>query len=247
MLGSSFSISGPNVILNTIVAEALCEFADKLEGQKDFAAALNALIKDTYKKHKRIIFNGNNYAAEWVTEANKRGLLNLKSTPEALPYFISDKNIALFNKHKVFTPGEMHSRYEIILEGYCKVLNIETLAMIDIVKKDIIPATCAYVKSISDTALSKKALLPNISCDVEESIVTTLSSLLSSLYSNLENLENVILQVKKYEDITECAKFYSTSIFPAMQELRCVADEIETLVAEEYWPFPTYGEILFCI
>ncbi|MDF2567053.1 MAG: glnA3-2 [Oscillospiraceae bacterium] len=245
MLGSTFSISGPNVILNTIVAEALSQFADTLEGVSDFTAALNDLIKSTIKTHKRIIFNGNNYADEWVKEAEARGLYNLKSTPEALPYFVSDKNVKLFLKHKVFTETELHSRYEILLEGYGKTINIEALTMLDMVKKDILPAAISYVKELADTVVAKKAISSSISSDAETQIIEKLSLLSSSLYKKTEELEQSLLDVKNCSSELELATYYKETVFVAMQELRAVADEIETLVGEKYWPYPTYGQLLF--
>ncbi len=245
MLGSAFSISGPNVILNTIVAEALKQFADVLENASDFTGTLNKLIKDTIKAHRRIIFNGNNYSEEWVAEAEKRGLLNLKSTPEALPYFISPKNIALFTSHKVFSETEIHSRYEILLEGYSKLINIEALAMADIAKKDILPAVISYINELSNTAVAKKSVSSAITCDVEEKLITKLSNLASCLYKKLETLDAVTLDVKNYSESLELAQFYKDSVIPAMVELRAVADELESLTAKKYWPFPTYGDLLF--
>lgn len=245
MLGSAFSISGPNVIMNTIVAEALQEFADVLENADDFTATLNDLIKKTIKDHKRIIFNGNNYSDEWVEEAEKRGLLNLKSTADALPHFISDKNVALFKKHKVFTETEIHSRYDILTENYCKIINIEALTMLDIVRKDILPAVNEYIKELSDTAAVKKAAISGINLDYEEALIPKLASLVGCLYNKNEALDNLLLETKNYADITEAAKFYNKSIIPAMQELRAVADELESKVASKYWPYPTYGDLLF--
>ena len=245
MLGSAFSISGPNIVLNTIVAEALKQFADVLEKASDFTGTLNKLIKDTIKEHRRIIFNGNNYSDEWVVEAEKRGLLNLKSTPEALPYFISPKNIALFTAHKVFSETEIHSRYEILLEGYSKLINIEALAMAEIAKKDILPAVISYISELSNTAVAKKSVSSAITCDVEEKLITKLSNLASCLYKKIETLDAVTLDVKNYSDSLELAKFYKDGVIPAMVELRAVADELESLTAKKYWPFPTYGDLLF--
>lgn len=245
MLGSAFSISGPNVILNTIVAEALSQFADELEKANDFTERLNLLIKKTINDHKRIIFNGNNYADEWVKEAESRGLLNLKTTVDALPAFVAEKNLALFTKHKIFTEAEMHSRYEILLEGYCKVLNIEALTMLEMSKKDIMAAVTAYVKDLSETVVAKKSISASISCVLEESLITKLSSLSECLYKKTENLDSLMLDVKGYDDLLSCAKFYHDTILLAMQELRAVADELEVNTAEKYWPYPAYGELLF--
>lgn len=245
MLGSAFSIAGPNFVLNTIIAEELSQFADRLEKAKDFNKTLQELIKETITNHKRIIFNGNNYSEEWVKEAERRGLLNLKSTVDALPYFISDKNIKLFTKHKVLSESEMHSRFEIQMENYCKTLNIEALTMLEMVRKDIIPAVCSYLKTLSDTALSKKALVPGVSCELEQDLVSKLSSLSEALNKNAKKLEDALLGVKNQDSLLAKGQYYQNVIFPKMQELREVADEIETLVGEEYWPYPTYGQLLY--
>ena len=247
MLGSALSIAGPNFVLNTIIADELSQFADILEKSEDFTKSLNALIKEAITKHKRIIFNGNNYSEEWVQEAEKRGLLNLKSTVDALPYFISSKNIKLFTKHKILTEAEMHSRYEILIENYCKILNIEALTMLEMVKKEIIPAVCSYIKDLSDTAVSKKALSADMNCELEKGIVSKLSSLSESLYRKSKKLEEDLLGVKSQDSLQAKAEYHRNTIFLAMQELRAVADEIEMLVGEKYWPYPTYGQLLFSV
>ena len=246
MPGSALSISGPNIVLNTIVAETLSQFADALEGSSDFTADLNTLIKKTIKEHKRIIFNGNGYDSSWVEEAEKRGLLNLKSTPDALPYFIAEKNIDLFTKHKIFTAAEMHSRYEILLDNYCKTLNIEALTMVDMAKKQIVPAVLSYLKDVSTTAAQKKAISEDIPCDLEESLVRKLSALASCFYKKTEALESALLEAKNYEgDLQKEADHYKDDVFTAMQEMRAVADELETLLGKGYWPFPSYSDLLF--
>lgn len=247
MLGSALSISGPNVILNTIVAEALSCFADQLESCDNFQATIQSIIKSTLQEHKRIIFNGNNYADAWVKEAEHRGLLNLKSTPDALPYFIAPKNIEFFTKHKIFTESEIYSRYEILLEGYSKVLHIESLTMIEMVKKDIIPAVVSYVDHLTQAALHKRALLSTTcSCDLEEGLINELSSLSGCLYKKLNALDECLIS-STFANEQEKANYYKDSVFPAMQELRAVADEIETLVGRTYWPYPTYGDLLFSL
>ncbi|MDD4797793.1 MAG: glutamine synthetase III, partial [Eubacteriales bacterium] len=247
MLGSAFSISDPNVVLNTIVADVFCQFADRLEGAEDFTCALNALIKETISAHKRIIFNGNNYADEWVVEAERRGLLNLKSTADALPYFNSAKNIALFARHNVFSKSEIRSRQEILLENYCKILNIEALTMLEMAQKDILPAALDYVRDVTDTALSKAALSPDIPCQLEKALVMKLSGLCDSMYRKIQALDEAMLGVKDCAAPEETARYYRASVFNAMQELRAVADEIEMLVGSDYWPFPNYGELLFSV
>ncbi|HPD01037.1 MAG TPA: glutamine synthetase III [Acetivibrio sp.] len=245
MPGSALSISGPNIVLNTIVAEKLSLFADTLEKSSDFKNDLNSLIKETVKKHKRIIFNGNNYSDEWVAEAEKRGLSNLKTTADVLPCFISQKSIDLFTKHNVFSEVEIHSRYEILLENYCKTLNIEVLTMIDMVRKDILPAVMRYVKDLTKMALSKKELDMEIPCEPERNLIHKLSSLSARLYENTNELENKLLDAKSYTDMQAQANYIRDIIIPIMQKVRTAADELEVLTSSEYWPFPTYGELLF--
>jgi glutamine synthetase len=247
MLGSSFSISDTNVILNTIVAETLSQFADKLKNASGFNEALTELIKDTIKNHKRIIFNGNNYSEEWVKKSSKRELLNLKSTIDALPYFVSKKNIELFTKHNIFSESEIHSRYEIMLEGYSKVIHIEALTMIDMVKRSIIPSVLNYLKDVSETASLKKSINANLNCQLEESLIESISSLSSSLYMKLIDLENSVLEARSQDTSLETAKYYREWVFVNMQSLRSVVDELETLVGKKYWPFPTYGDLLFSV
>ncbi|MEM1484652.1 glutamine synthetase III [Oscillospiraceae bacterium PP1C4] len=247
MLGSSLSISGPNIVLNTIVAEELEQFADILEKASDFTAALNELIKTTLKEHKRIIFNGNGYDEAWVVEAEKRGLLNLQSAPDAIPHFIAEKNIKLFTKHRVFTELELRSRCEILLENYSKVLSIEALTMLDMIKKDILPATYTYIKRLSETAIAVRTLCPDVTCESEIKLVSRLSSLCGCLYTKCDNLEKAVAGAKTYSDPAETASYYRAYVFSAMQELRAVADEIEGLVGEKYWPYPTYGSLLFSV
>ena len=247
MLGSSLSIACPNLMLNTMVAEELQQFADILEKADDFTGTLNDLIKKTIKEHKRIIFNGNNYSDEWVAEAEKRGLLNLKTMPEAMPYYISKKNIDLFTKHKIFTETEIRSRYEIQLENYSKVVNIEALTMVDMVKKQIAPAVCAYIKELTETALAKKSLSSAINCEMEESLIPKLSSLCACLYKKTEGLDEALLAAKDHDEAADCAMYFKDSILTAMQEVRAVADELEPLVSEKFWPYPTYGDMLFSV
>ncbi|WP_312810779.1 glutamine synthetase III [Sedimentibacter sp.] len=247
MVGSKLSIAGPNLVLNTIVAEELSQFADILEKADNFNEALSCLIKDTIKNHKRIIFNGNNYSDEWVKEAEERGLLNLKSTPESLLYFADDKNIKVLEKFGVLSEKEIHSRMDILIEDYCKVLNIEALTMTEMIKKDILPAVSSYIKELCETAASKTSFLPDANCDVEKALIIRLSLLSSSLYNDTELLENLLLEVKNCENIKEAALFYRNSIFSIMQEIRITVDELEVNTAGKYWPYPTYGELLFSI
>ena len=246
MLGSSASISGPNVVLNTIVADVLEQFADELEGAKDFKTALHKLLKKTIKEHKRIIFNGNNYSDEWIDEAERRGLYNLKSTPEAIPYFASEKSVELFARHGIYTEAELCSRCEILFENYSKILNIEALTMSDMIKKDIIPAVSAYTQKLAETALAKKAVSDRINVSVEQQLAEKLSELTYRLYKSNGKLENSLLEVKKYEsDIETYARFYHDVVFANMKEAREIADEMEVNTAHNFWPFPTYSELMF--
>ena len=245
MLGSSFSIAGPNIILNTIVAESLDQFADELEGAEDFMSAVKALIKKTFIAHKRIVFNGNGYSDEWVKEAEKRGLLNLQSSPEALPYFRTAKNIALFEKHGIFSALEVESRTDILLENYSKVLNIEALTMIDMTAKDIMPAVTTYIKELSDTAISAKAV--GIDAKTQVAVAKKLSDLCATGYKQLDTLKSKVHKAETISNIQDKAMYYRTDVLPAMEALRKTADEMEVNTAEKYWPFPTYGDILFSI
>ena len=247
MVGSSQSIADCNTMLNTIVAEELSGFADQLEGAADFETALNDLIRDTIIAHKRIIFNGNNYSEEWVAEAQKRGLLNLRSTVDALGYLIKEKNITLFTKNKIFTESELHSRYEILLEKYCKTLNIESLTMLEMIKKEILPSCLKYQKALAETALEKKQISAALNCSVEEKLLTDISSLTSSLCERAAQLEGALLSAKGLSDSPSQAAAFRDMVFPSMQEARAVADELEVLVAKEYWPYPGYGELLFSV
>jgi len=247
MLGSSASISDANTVLNTIVAEALCQFADRLENAGDFRAELNALIKETIKKHRRIIFNGNNYSEEWVKESEKRGLLNLKSVVEAAPYLISEKNIKLFTKHNIFSESEIHSRYNIMLEEYIKVLHIEALTILDMTKRGIIPAVVEYLKDLTEVVKNKKAISSEFNCKLEESLINTISDLAACLYKNVEKLDNSILEAKNQDGLLNTAKYYREVVFINMQELRSVIDNLETKIGKKYWPFPTYGELLYSV
>ena len=245
MLGSTVSISCANIMLNTSVAETLRLFADKLETAENFDVALNELLKQTLKDHKRIIFNGNNYSEEWVVEANKRGLLNLTSTVDALPHYIAEKNLALFDKHKVYTKTEMESRYEILLENYSKVINIEALTFLDIIRKEILPATTSFMKDLSDTIISKKAAGLSTSCEMEKGTLTKVSTLANSLYDDIEKLSSLLVRVEECSGNLETAAFYRNSILPAMESARDFADGLELLVGKAYWPIPTYAELLF--
>ena len=247
MVGSASSISGPNIILNTIVAEVLSQFADQLEQSDHFTEDLTALIKETIKNHKRIIFNGNNYSDEWVEEAERRGLLNLKTTPEALPSYIKDKNVKLFERHKVFSKTEIYSRYEIKLENYSKIIHIEATTIIDMVKKDIIPSCFSYLNELATTANHKKAFNENFDCSVEENLIEKISNLLSCLYKKLNVLEKSTIDVSGEEDSLALAKYYRETVFINMQNLRGVVDELETLISKKHWSLPTYGDLIYSL
>ena len=246
MVGSSFSIAGPNVVLNTAIAESLKQFADELEPQKsNFTAALNKLIKATIKKHKRIIFNGNGYGEDWVKEAENRGLLNLRTTPDALPQFIDEKNIALFTEHKVLTKTEMQSRYEIHLENYCKVLNIEANTMVSMAKKYIFPSVTAYIKDLSNTINEVKTAVPKANVNAEQNLVEGLSKLVNLLYDDNNKLEELSLTALNIQDLQKRADYYKDTVIPAMARVRSSADELELITAKKYWPMPTYGDLIY--
>ena len=248
MLGSSASVADVNVVLNAAVAESLRQFADVLEPAEDFTKELNNLILDTIKKHKRIIFNGNGYDDAWIKEATEvRGLLNLKTTPECLPYYLHKKNIELFTSHKVFTEPEMKARYEIMLENYCKILNIEALTMVDMVNKDVLPAISSYVKVLSDTVCAKKSAVAGVDCGYEEKQIVKLSALSASIYDKVAELESALIEVKNAQDSQEEADMFKDSVFEKMQSLRADCDEAESVTASKYWPYPSYGELLFGI
>lgn len=245
MVGSASSIAGPNMILNTIVADVLSEFADKLEKSANFTEDLNKLIKDTITEHKHIIFNGNNYSDEWVVEAEKRGLSNLKTTVDALPKLVDDKNVALFTKFGVLSESEVHSRYEINLENYVKTINIEALTMVEMANKEIIPAVVSYMKVLSDTAAQKKAVSDAISVEFETALLEKLSALVAGAYEKTGALEAVIEGIEASGDVTAQAAYVKDQVLPAMNALREKADALEPMVAKKYWPYPTYGELLF--
>ena len=246
MLGSSSSVSGPNTMLNTAVAEELKQFADELESAENFETALHALIKRVFTEHKRIIFNGNGYDDKWIAEAEARGLLNLSTTPDALPYFLNEKNIALFTSHKVYTEREMHSRYEILLQAYCKVINIEGKTMLDMAKKEILPAVSEYSQVLANTILSKTAVNKKlVNCTYETEVLQRVSNLTASAYEKVKALEFALTKPKTIEDVTQRALYYKDEILILMQALREDVDALEDLVSAEYWPMPTYGDLLF--
>lgn len=245
-LGSQLNIACPNIMLNTIIADELEQFADELEGKDDFNGALNALIKRVIKEHKRIIFNGDGYADAWKAEAAKRGLTNLPTTVDALPHYTDEKNVKLFTKHKIYTEVEMQSRQDIILETYAKTINIEALTASDMVKRDILPAVSSYVAELASGVATKKAISDDIPCEAELDIIKRLSGLQDCAYKKLAALDNAIIGVKEVgEDPIEVATYYKDSVITAMTELRAVVDEMETLVSSDYWPYPSYGDLMF--
>lgn len=247
MVGSSFSLAGPNIIINTAVADVLRRFADELEKATDFNTALHDLVVREISENKRILFHGNNYSEEWKREAERRGLLNLKSAAEALPYFASKRNIALFERNGVFTEREVVTRTDIMLENYCKVLNIEALTMLEMAKKDIYPAVNGYVVSLCEAIERKKRVMADIDCGAEQKLIRKLSKQNTAMMSDADRLEEALLAAKDYEEPAELAKFFSERVIPLMRELRAYADDMEMSVAEKYWPFPTYGDILFSV
>ena len=245
-LGSSLNIACPNYMLNTMVAEELSEFYDELKDADDMDEAIKALVKKVFTEHQNIIFNGNNYAPEWVEEAERRGLLNLKSLPDAMEHFLDKKNIDNFDKNKICRSAEIRSRYENELECYSKQINIEALTMIDMAKKNILPAVTSYVRDLTDTALAKKALSDAIPTSVEEDLITSLSNKLVCFSKKTAELEEAVIKASDYsDDNLKYAKYYRETVFALMQELRAVGDAMETETASEYWPYPSYGELLF--
>ena len=245
MLGSTFSIAGPNIIINTIVADELRQFADELEGAADFNAALHDLVVKNIREHKRIVFNGNNYADEWKEEASRRGLLNLKNSAEALPHFADKKNIELFERNGVFTEREVASRTEIMLDNYCKVLAIECLTMIEMGKKDIFPAVNRYIAELCALVERKRAC--KLPADAELELLRKLSADNEALFAKANEIDRLLIEVKGCTGAATAARFFADRVIPVMQEMRAFADDMELNTAKEYWPFPTYGDILFSV
>lgn len=244
MLGSSASIADTNIVLNTAVAEVLKQFADELEAADDFGITLHNLIRRTITEHKRILFNGNGYDSAWVTEAEKRGLSNLRTTPEALDHYLDEKNIRLFTENKIFSLPELKARYEVHLERYAKVLNIEALTLADMCRRWIMPAISNYVSSLAENAKSIEKITntPNL---FEKETVLQLSSLLSKIYALTCKLEKANADAKALKDSSARAHAYSEKVLPIMEELRVELDTAEPLIADEFKPFPDYGELLF--
>ena len=246
MLGSSNSIACANIMLNAAVAESLKVYADRLEKADDFETALHDMIKKTIKDHKRIIFNGNGYDESWITEATeKRGLLNLRTTPDALPCILEKKNVDMLTSHKVFTEAEIHSRYEITLENYCKTVNIEALTMLDMVHKEIMPAVESYTRTLADTLTAKKAAVEGLACKHETATIERLSQLTDEIAAAAERLNGAVMKLKTVTDVTKASEMIRDTVLQKMAELRVVCDEAETLTAESFWPYPTYDALLF--
>ncbi len=248
MLGSSESIACANIMLNTAVAEELCQFADELEKSADFNKDLQALILRTIRDHKRIIFNGNGYDESWVTEAEKRGLLNLRSTPEALVHLVDEKNKAVFKKHGIFNDAEIYSRFEIQNENYAKIIHIEALTMLDMARKDILPAGSKFAGQLAETISAKKAACAEADVSYESELLKTVSALTGTIYSKVKQLEKAVLGVKDVDGgASPVALYYRKNVFSAMNELRAAADELEGSVSKEFWPYPSYGDLLFSV
>lgn len=249
MVGSSASLAGPNTMLNTILAEELEGFADILEGvsEADLETSVRNLVRKTFKEHSRIIFNGNNYDEAWVEEAERRGLENLRTCADAFPAYIREKNLDLVEKHKIYTREELTSRYEISMETYCKTLHIEALTMVDMVKKSIYPSVLAYMTTVAESIRMKEAISDKVPHASESELLEKLSTLADRLMETTKALEKALSKAEKREDIKEEADYYRDSVLTAMQEMRAAADELETITAKDYWPFPTYTDLIYSV
>lgn len=245
MLGSSASISGANVVINTAVAESLRQYADALEGSTDFENDLHELIRSVIRKHKRIIFSGNGYGEEWVREAEKRGLLNLPTTPDCVPHYLAMKNVELFARHRVYTEIELAARYKMKLDNYCKVLHIEALTMLDMARQDILPAVSAFAKELCDTATAKNAL--GVEAVYETETAARVSKLMTAVLTEVSALEKASDDAEELADVLTRACAYKDNVLSAMSALRESVDELETLTARKYWPYPNYGDLLFSV
>ena len=247
-LGSAISIARPNIMLNTIVAEELRQFTEALSGQTDMPAAVNALVRHVVSEHKRIIFNGDGYSEQWVQEARRRGLLNLRTTVDALPRYLDQKNVELFRRHRIYTEAEMEARYETIMEEYVKTLNIESLTMTSMVLQEVIPAVSGYVSSLAGAVASKRSVLEGLPCTAESRLIEKLSELLDRAYTQVEELGDDLCDPHtKSENILTAATHYRDTVIPAMERLRATVDELEQNVAREFWPYPTYADLMFSI
>ena len=246
-LGSSQSISGPNVILNTAIADTLMKMADELEAAEDVTAAVDALIRKTLSAHMRIIFNGNGYDQAWVEEAGRRGLLNLPTTVDALPYYVDPKNVALFERQKVFTREEVESRYEIKMETYIKVIDIEAMSMIDISRHLILPAAIAYAKDVASAINVKKSVAPELEPEAEKALLSSLNAQTNTLYQATEKLESVLKGCDAGADMLARARYTRDQVIAAMNEVRAAGDALEGIVGKSYWPMPTYQDLLMSV
>ena len=246
-LGSSQSISGPNVILNTAIADTLMKMADELEAAEDVTAAVDALIRRTLRAHMRIIFNGNGYDQAWVEEAGRRGLLNLPTTVDALPYYVDPKNVALFERQKVFTREEVESRYEIKMETYIKVIDIEAMSMIDISRHLILPAAIAYAKDVASAINVKKSVAPELEPEAEKALLSSLNAQTNTLYQATEKLESVLKGCDAGADMLARARYTRDQVIAAMNEVRAAGDALEGIVGKSYWPMPTYQDLLMSV
>jgi glutamine synthetase len=247
MVPSSASISDPNVVLNTIVAESLLNIAIRLEKAKNFNDEVNNLLIDIINKHSKILFNGDGYSNDWEKEAEKRGLLNIKSTVEAIPALIMDKSIALFEKHNVLSKVELYSRYEVLLEAYIKQVNIEAQTMIELSKREIIPCALKYVNEIAVSYNNLKATGIDLDLSTQENILSEVTSLIGYFRKNLIYLESVLEKAQNLEESIDQAKFYREKVFPQMGNLRYYGDELEKNIDTLLWPMPTYGQLLFSV
>ena len=245
MLGSSQNIALPNVVLNTAVAESFKQFADILEVSDNFDKTLAKLLRDTFKAHRRILFDGNGYSEEWEKEAESRGLLNLKSSVDAYKCFNLDKNVKLFTEHGVMSKTEIESREDILFENYSKIINIEALTMIEMASRDILPAVNAYIAELADNASAKLAIIPDLACKADKTLIRRLSELLENAYETLEELKRVEGEAAAITQSIPRAEAYRDIVIPTMTKLRKYVDEMETLTSSEYWPFPTYGDMMF--
>ena len=251
MLGSSSSVANPNIILNTAVAEVLSQFYEELKDvpADGMESAVHELLKKTIKEHKRIIFNGNGYTDEWLEEAEKRGLYNLVSTPDALPHFVDEKNEKLLTGHHIFTHAELHSRYEIKLENYVKTLHIEAGTMVEIIQKDLLPAVTTYMEKLAQTAALKKSVVPDISVSAEAALLTRLTELSETMVKDLERLkeDTAMAEYEVGKDLLKSAKLYQSVVLTDMEKVRVSADAAEALIPDSILPYPTYGKLLFSI
>ncbi len=247
MPGAHASVAEPDIVLNTIVAESLCQFADRLENSDDFEGDLNKLIRETITKHKRIFFNGNGYDEKWIEEAQKRGLSNYPTTPEALSHYLDEKNVALFEHHKVLSREEMESRYEIMLENYSKTVHIEARTMIDMVNKDILPAYSAFTRDLANACIKKKTVIEDIDCAYEEEILVLCAKKANRANDIIKRLKDEIKYAAAVKSVQEQADAYKNRVIPLMENLRKAVDSLEEKVSAEYWPYPSYSDLLFGI